>query len=139
MGSPLTFRYILLRVPGNFEEFIEKAARDHSRIIISHMTEQSEVQPERNVSPYLSYKIFLILQSRPTDRKSNNAKGGRKFKLELESDTKTQFPDADPILHETLDAVQRELPEIIELCKKYNVPYSLDEKTNDLLLSRSGL
>jgi hypothetical protein len=66
-------------------------------------------------------------------RKKRGHAKNRKFKLELESDTKTQFPEVNPLLHETLDAVRAALPEIIQLCKKYHVPYSLDEKTSNLL------
>jgi len=48
-----------------------------------------------------------------------------------------QFADTDPLAQETLEAVQAKLPEIIDLCKKYDVNYHFDEKTTKLLMGNS--
>jgi hypothetical protein len=54
----LTFLYNLFGIPRTPEEFVRKAAKEHDKIAISYKTEQSEVQPEGNFSPYLSTKSF---------------------------------------------------------------------------------
>jgi hypothetical protein len=142
----LTLSYELFGIPRTTEEIIEKAAKEHDRIIVSYKTEQYVVQPQRNFSAYLSYMIYLILDSVPLaeahlKKEGDFGKTGNErkktFKLELENKTKTQFSEADPLLHETLDALQKALLEIMPLCSKYNVPYSLDDKTSNLLFSHS--
>jgi len=139
--------YRLFGIPRTVQEYIDKVSKQHYRIVISYKTEESVVRPQGNFSAFLSYKIFLILDSfsiadgREDPKKdrvySKERKGEVKntLKLELEAGTKTQFADVNPLLRETLNAVQGKLPEIVELCNKKHVAYSLDEKTNDLLLN----
>jgi len=67
----------------------------------------------------------------------NTKKQGKTFRIELSTGTKTQFADTDPLAQETLEAVQAKLPEIIDLCKKYDVRYHFDEKTTRLLMGNS--
>ena len=69
--------------------------------------------------------------------RSKRKKQGRTFKIKLSMGTKTQFAETDPLAQETLEAVQRKLPEIIDLCKKYGVNYRFDEKTTKLLMGNS--
>jgi hypothetical protein len=142
----MTLLYELFGIPRTVEEHIEKASKLHERIVISYKTEQHMVQPQGDFSAYLSYMIFLILNSVPLEKvqlkkegevRKTNIGRRRSFELELENENKIQFSEADPVLHESLDAVQKALIEIMPLCSKYNVPYSLDDKTSDLLLHYS--
>ena len=93
------------------------------------------VQPQGGTSPYLSYKIFLLLMDSaslddgPSGSKQDRGDGGEEekdrvkstLKLELESGTKTQFSEAEPLQRETLGTVLKELPQIIELCNRHRV------------------
>jgi hypothetical protein len=156
----LTLRYKLFGRPQTVREFLEnvcRGGRDSRRILISYEAHQSLVEPGANISPYMSYKIWLVLQAsiaevdlvELTDGKSqkkettsklsnrNTKKQGRTFRIELSTGTKTQFADADPLAQETLEAVQAKLPEIIDLCKKHGVRYHFDEKTTKLLMGNS--
>ena len=69
-----------------------------------------------------------------TQIESNTKMHGRTFKIQLSTGTKTQFVDTDPLAQETLEALQRKLPEIMNLCKKHGVNYRFDEKTTKLLM-----
>ncbi len=69
-----------------------------------------------------------------TQIESNTKMHGRTFKIQLATGTKTQFVDTDPLAQETLEALQRKLPEIMDLCKKHGVNYRFDEKTTKLLM-----
>jgi hypothetical protein len=96
----------------------------------------------------MNYEIWLVLNtSAETDSTGKQVqkvdatsklirakKQRRTFKIELSTGTKTQFADTDPLAQETLEAVQRKLPEVIDLCKKYGVNYDFDEKTTKLLM-----
>ncbi len=98
----------------------------------------------------MNYEIWLVLRtsaerdsteknSQKEDERSKvinskTKKQGRTFKIELSTGTKTQFADTDPLAQETLEAVQRKLPEIIDLCRKYRANYHFDEKTTKLLM-----
>jgi hypothetical protein len=134
----MTLSYTLFGVPRTLEEFIKKSASEGRSILISYGTEEEVVSQPESHSSFLSFKIYQVLYSAPAPGTARTEKY-KQFKLEIDRGTKSQFTEDNPVFYETVDAVRRELPEVVELCKKYGVKFKLDEKTADIARSDPAL
>jgi hypothetical protein len=125
--------YRLFGVPKFPEEFIKKSALEGRSILISYQTKHEVHSTSGNLPPpFLSFKIFVVLDSVPNPKKEKKV---RQFKMKVDSGNKSQFSEDNPLFYEVADALEKVVPEIVGLCDKYHVKYSLAGKVSEVLLS----